>query len=191
MSQNYPFYTPIDQALFERRVVQVSGEVCSELAYEVNRKLLALEKADPKKPIYLFIDSPGGEINSGFSIFDTARFIEPEVYTLVSGLAASMGAMIALCAKKQNRLAMPNSKFLIHQPLISGGIRGQASDLAIHANEIVRTKARINAIIAEETGRSITEVEKATDRDNWMTAEEALAFGLISRIVSRHSEVTA
>src|SRR4051794_12318886 len=114
MNNHNPFYTPLDEALFESRIVQVSGQVNSNLAYQVNQKMLAMEKADPKKPVYLFIDSPGGEINSGFSIYDTARFIEPDVYTVVTGLAASMGSLIALCATGDRRFAFPNSKFLIH-----------------------------------------------------------------------------
>lgn len=183
------FFTPLDEALFDSRIVQLSGPVDSSLAYRVNQRLLAMEKADPKKPIYLFIDSPGGEINSGFSIYDTARFIQPEVYTVVAGLAASMGSLIALCAKKENRVALPNSKFLIHQPLISGTMHGPASDLEIQAREILRTKEKINQIYSRETGKDIKVIAEATDRDYWMNAEEALQFGLISRIISKRSEL--
>lgn len=186
---NYHFHTPIDEALFESRIVQVSGGVDSNLAYDVNRKLLALEKSDAKAPIYLFIDSPGGEVNSGFSIFDTAKFIEPEVYTVVVGLAASMGSLIALCAKPENRFAFPNGKFLIHQPLIMGTIYGSASDVDIRAKDIIRTREKINRLYAQETKRSYEEIVKATDRDYWMSAEEAKSFGLISKIVSRRSEL--
>ena len=189
MSNSHPFHTPIDEALFHSRIVQISGPVGSKLAYDVNRQILALEKTDSKKPIYLFIDSPGGEINSGFSIYDTARFVSPEIYTVVVGLAASMGSLIALCAKKENRLAFPNSKFLIHQPLISGVIQGSASEIEIHAKDIVLTRERINQLYAQETGRSIEEIRIATDRDNWMTANEAKGFGLISKIVGNRSEL--
>ncbi len=183
------FFTPIDQSLFDGRIVQISGTVDSDLAYDVNRQLLALERVDPNKPVYLFINSPGGEINSGFAIYDTARFIEPEVITIVSGLAASMGSLIALCAKKENRLTLPNSKFLIHQPLISGVMTGPASDIEIQAKDLLRTKEKINRIYAEETGHPLNEIAEATDRDKWMTAEEALEFGLISRIISRRKEM--
>ncbi len=179
----------MDQALLDRRMIMMSGEVNSKLAKEVNKALLALDNLDSKKPIYLLINSPGGEINSGFSIYDTARFINAEVKTVVIGLAASMGSLIALCSKKENRLAFPNSKFLIHQPLVSGTIQGQASDLEIHAKDIVKTKLKINTLYAKETGRPLEEVAKATDRDNWMDVEEALKFGLISRIISKFSEL--
>ncbi|MGK5087391.1 ATP-dependent Clp protease proteolytic subunit [Bdellovibrionota bacterium FG-2] len=183
------FFTPMDQALLDRRMIMMSGEVHSKLAKEVNKALLALDNLDSKKPIYLLINSPGGEINSGFSIYDTARFINAEVKTVVIGLAASMGSLIALCAKKKNRLAFPNSKFLIHQPLVSGTLQGQASDLAIHAKDIVKTKLKINQLYAKETGRPLEEIVKATDRDNWLDVEEALQFGLISRIISKFSEL--
>ncbi len=183
-------FSPIDQALFDSRIVHVSDVVDSELAHDVTRQLLALEKADPKKPVYLFINSPGGEINSGFAVYDTARFIAPEIITVVCGLAASMGSLIALCAKKENRLALPNSKFLIHQPLISGVMHGPASDIEIQAKDLLRTKEKINAIYAAESGRPMAEIVKATDRDNWMNAEEALSFGLISRIVAHRSELS-
>ena len=182
-------YSPLDEAIFESRIVLMNGGVDSKLAYRTNKRLLALEKADPKKPIYLFINSPGGEITSGFSIFDTANFIEPDVFTLVTGLAASMGSLIALCAPKERRLAFPNSKFLIHQPLIMGTIQGSASDLEIHANDILKTKDKINRLYSKETGKPLETVEKATDRDYWMSAEEALEFGLISKIIHKRSEL--
>lgn len=185
----YKFYTPLDEHLFSRRIVQISGGVSSELAHKVNKQILALEAADDKKPIYLFINSPGGEINSGFSIYDIARFVKPQVYTVVVGLAASMGSLIALCADKEHRLAFPNSKFLIHQPLISGVLQGQATDIVIHAKDIVKVKEKINKIYADATGKSIDEIKKATDRDFWMTATEAKEFGLVSRIVSNWDEI--
>jgi ATP-dependent Clp protease protease subunit len=188
MSHN-PYFSPIDESLLESRVVLISGGVGSELAHDVNRQLLALERKDPKKPVFLWINSPGGEINSGFSIYDTARFIQPEVITIVSGLAASMGSIISLCAKKENRWSLPNAKFLIHQPLISGTLTGSASDLDIHARDIIKTKEKINALYAKETGKPIEVIREATERDNWMTPEEALKFGLISRIIADRSEI--
>ena len=183
------FYTPLDEALFKSRIIQISGPVDSELAYDTNKKLLALEADNPQAPIYLHVDSPGGVVTSGFAIFDMARFVAPEVITVVMGLAASAGSLISLCASKKNRVAFPNAKFLIHQPLISGVLRGSASDLEIHAKDIIATRRRINEIYAEETGRSLEEIEKATDRDNWMTAVEALEFGLIDRIVKSRKEL--
>lgn len=184
-----PFFTPLDQALLDSRIVQLSGPVTSELAYDINKKLLALEAKDPNKPIYLFIDSPGGVVDSGFGIFDLAQFIKPKVYTVVVGLAASMGSLIALCAEKKNRFAFANSKFLIHQPLVSGAIQGSASDIEIHANDIVKTKEKINRLYAKETGRSYDEIVKATDRDNWMDAQQALEFGLISKIIQNRADL--
>ena len=186
---DFPFFTPIDKRLFDSRIVQISGGVGSSLAHDVNRQLLALEREDPDQPVYLFINSPGGEILSGFSIYDTARFIRPEIITVVTGLAASMGSLIALCADKKNRLAFPNAKFLIHQPLISGFLTGPASDLEIHAKDIIKTRRKINELYARETGKDLAEIEAATDRDNWMEAQEALDFGLISRVVARRSEI--
>ena len=187
-----PFFSPLDEALFNRRIIQVSGGVDEELASRVNKTLLAMEAADAKKPVFMFINSPGGEISSGFSIYDTARFIEPEVITVVTGMAASMGSIISLATrKKENRLAFPNSKYLIHQPLISGTIRGTASEIEIHAIDIIKMRQKINELYAKETGKPIEVIAEATDRDNWMTPEEALKFGLIARIVNNRSEVFA
>ncbi len=181
---------PVEDALFKKRIVFISGPVHERMAIAVNKQLIALAANDKKAPIYLFINSPGGEVSSGFSIFDTAKFVGPEIYTVVVGLAASMGSLIALCAsKKENRLAFPNAKILIHQPLISGELVGQASDLEIHARDIIKTKERINRLYSEETGRSYDEVVKATDRDRWFDAEEAKSFGLIHKIIKSESEL--
>jgi ATP-dependent Clp protease protease subunit len=183
-----PEFTPLDQELFDARIIQISGPINSPLAKEVNKLLLTMDRKS-KKPIYLFINSPGGEITSGFSIFDTAQMIESEIITMVCGLAASMGSLIALCANKENRIAAPNSKFLIHQPLISGTMQGSASELEIHARDIIKTKEKINQIYANETGKPIQEIKEATDRDYWMTAQEAKDFGLIHRIVKSTGEI--
>jgi len=184
-----PFFTPLDQSLFESRIVQISGGVGSQLAHLVNKQILSMAAADSKKPIYLFINSPGGEVTSGFSIYDTARFVEPEIYTVAVGLAASMGSLMALAAPPECRFAFPNAKFLIHQPLIGGVIQGSASDIEIHAKDIVATRDKINHLYAAETGRSFEEVQEATDRDNWMDVEEAKEFGLISKVISSISEL--
>jgi ATP-dependent Clp protease protease subunit len=184
-----PFFSPIDQSLFEQRMIQVSGGVNSGLAYHVNRQLLALDKMSDSKPIYMFIDSPGGEINSGFSIFDTVRFIKAPVFTIVAGLAASMGSIISLSAAKQRRFALPNAKLLIHQPLISGYLQGPASDLEIHAEDIVKTRDRINQLYADETGKSVAEITKLTDRDKWLSPQEAMNLGLISKIIKSKAEL--
>jgi ATP-dependent Clp protease protease subunit len=172
----------IEKELFEARVILVSAPVDPKLAHVVNSKLLALERHNDKDPIYLYINCPGGEVHSGFSIFDCARFVRPEVITVVTGLAASMGSIITLCAKPKNRFAFPNSKFLVHQPSISG-IGGSVSDIEIHAKDLIDTKNRVIKLYADECGRSIEEVKKALDRDNWMSPEAALAWGHISKIV--------
>lgn len=182
-------WNPIDEASFKNRIIHISGPVDEKLAYRVNKEILAMGFDDSKKPIYLFINSPGGEVHSGFSIYDTARFVGAELYTVVIGLAASMGSLIALCAKKENRIAFPNSKFLIHQPLISGNLMGSAADLEIHAKDIIELKAKINRLYAAETGRSYDEIVRATDRDKWFDAEEAKNFGLVSKIITRFSEL--
>lgn len=182
-------WSPLSQALFENRIIQISGAVESKLAHRVVKELLAMESANPDAPIYLYINSPGGEVTSGFAIFDVAQFIKPEIKTVVVGLAASMGSMIALAAEKKNRFCLPNAKFLIHQPLISGQLFGSASDLEIHARDIVKLKEKLNRIYADECGRSFEEVVKATDRDNWLEPEEALKFGLISKILKSRDEL--
>lgn len=184
-----PTFTPIDQHLFESRTIFVSGEVDSELAVKVNRQLLAMERANPTAPIVLWIDSPGGEIHSGFSMYDTARFIQPRVITLVAGLAASMGSVISLCAEKEDRLCFPNSKFLIHQPLISGVIRGQASDLAIHAQDIIETKKKLHRLYAERTGAPIEKFVEYMERDKWLLPKEAIDLGLVSKVVANRKEL--
>lgn len=184
-----PFYSPLDQSLFDARIVQISGGVDSRLAHSINKQILALAAADASKPIYLFINSPGGEITSGFSIYDTARFVEPTIYTIAVGLAASMGSLMALAAPNERRFAFPNAKFLIHQPLISGVIQGSASEIEIHAKDIIRTRDKINNLYAQETGRPLDEVKAATDRDNWLDVDEAKEFGLISKVISSIGEL--
>lgn len=182
-------FTPIDQHLFESRTVFISGEVNSELAVKVNRQLLALERANSEAPIILWIDSPGGEVYSGFSIYDMAQFIKPRVITIVSGLAASMGSVIALCADKKDRFALPNSKLLIHQPLLGGVIRGQASDLEIHARDIIDLKKKLHKFYAERTGTSESRFVELMDRDRWVDPKEAIELGLISKIFSSRKEL--
>ena len=184
-------FTPIDQHLFESRTVFVTGEVDSELAVKVNRQLLALERANPTAPITLWIDSPGGEVYSGFSIFDTARFIQPRVVTLVCGLAASMGSVIALCAEKEDRLALPNSKFLIHQPLIGGVIRGSASELLIHTKDILELKSKMHRLYAEKTGTPVERFVELMERDRWIDPKEALELGLISKVLNVRKDLDA
>lgn len=182
-------FSPVEQTLFDRRIIQMSGPVSSRLAFKVKKVLLAMDAADSKKPIWFFIDSPGGEIHSGFGIFDTIRFISSPVTTIVSGLAASMGSLIALAAPKERRWAFPNAKLLIHQPLISGVMQGPASDLEIHAKDILKTKDRINKLYAEETGRPLSQIQELTDRDRWLDVEEAKELGLISKVIKHHKDI--
>jgi ATP-dependent Clp protease protease subunit len=182
-------FTPIDKLVFDSRTVFISGEVDSDLALKVNRQLLALEKADPAAPVILWIDSPGGAVYSGFSIFDTARFIAPRIITVVAGMAWSMGSVIALCAEKEDRLALPNSKLLIHQPLIGGAMRGSASDLEIHANDIVELKKKMHRLYAERTGGTVERFRELMERDRWIEPSEGIELGLISRVVATRKDL--
>lgn len=184
-------FTPIDKLVFDSRTVFVSGEVDSDLALKVNRQLLALEKADPTAPVVLWIDSPGGAVYSGFAIYDTARFISPPVITVVAGMAWSMGSVIALCAEKEDRVALPNSKLLIHQPLIGGAMRGSASDLEIHANDIVELKKKMHRLYAERTGGTVERFRELMERDRWIEPAEGIELGLISRVVATRKDLDA
>lgn len=186
-----PTFTPIDQHIFESRTIFVSGEVNSELAVKVNRQLLALERVNPSAPIVMWIDCPGGEVYSGFSIYDTARFISPRVITVVAGMAASMGSVIALCAEKEDRVCLPNAKLLIHQPLIGGVLRGQASDLEIHAKDIIELKKKMHQLYAERTGGSVEKFVELMERDRWVNPSEAIELGLISKVISDRKALDA
>ena len=184
-------FTPIDQELYENRYIFVNGMVSSEMALKVNKELFAMERKNPDLPIYIWINSPGGEVTSGFSIYDTIQFIKPKVFTIVSGLAASMGSVIALAAEKENRLAMPNGRILIHQPLISGVMRGSASDLEIHAKDIIEMKKRFHRLYAERTGTSIEKYQELMERDRWIDADEAVELGLISKVLKSKDDLKA
>lgn len=164
----------------------MTGEVNKNLSEKIVRQLLILE-ADSDKPIYLFIDSPGGDVDAGYAIFDMIRFIKAPVYTVGMGLVASAGALILLASPKERRVALPNSHYLIHQPL--SGIKGVATDIEIHAQEIEKIRTKINALIAEETGVKLSQVEKDTDRDFWMSAEEAKSYGLVGKIAATRDEL--
>ncbi len=174
------------QKMLNTRTILLSGEVNKQLAERVVRQLILLEEASDD-PIKLLIDSPGGDADAGFAIFDMIRFIKPDVYNIGMGLVASAAALILLAAPKEQRLSLPNSHYLIHQPL--SGMRGVATEIEIHAREIEKMRARINKLISEETGKPIKQVEKDTDRDYWMNAEESIEYGLISRIVNSRKEL--
>ena len=183
------FFSPIDQALYDARTIFVNGPVGSELAIKVNSQLLALESADSTRPIILWINSPGGEVNSGFAIFDMIQFIQSKVITVVAGMAASMGSVIALAAEKENRFALTHGKILIHQPLIGGTIHGPASDIEIHAKNIIKTKEHMHKLYAERTGTSIEKYQELMERDYWVDTDEALELGLISRVICNRKDL--
>lgn len=170
------------------RTILLSGEINKSLVKKIIIQLLVLEEDGPEA-IKLFIDSPGGDADAGFALFDMIRFIQPPVYTIGMGLVASAGAIVLLGAPRERRLGLPNSHYLIHQPL--SGIRGVATEIEIHAKELERLRLKINQLIAQETGQPMAQVEKDTDRDFWMNAEEALAYGLIGKVVSHRSELPA
>jgi len=179
----------IDQAMLEKRRIFLSDGVDSDTAKDIIRKLWYLDQIAPGKPILFVINSPGGSVDSGFAIWDQIKMISSPVITMVTGLAASMGSLLSLSAVKGKRLATPNARIMIHQPLIGGVIRGQATDLDIQAKEMLKTRAMIVEIYSQSTGKDVTAIEKAINRDNWMTAQEALEFGLLDQIVSSYKEV--
>ncbi len=169
--------------LLKDRIVMLSGEINDVVASSIVAQLLFLEAEDPDKDIYLYINSPGGVITSGFSIYDTMNYIKPNVCTICIGQAASMGAFLLSCGEKGKRYALPNSRIMIHQPL--GGARGQATDIEIQAKEILRMKHIINDILAEKTGQLIKKIAKDTDRDFFMSASEAKEYGIIDKVLEK------
>lgn len=187
---NQPF-TPIDQHLFESRSVFISGVVDTEMALKVNRQLLALERVNPTAPIIMWINSPGGEVYSGFAIYDMVQFISPRIITVIAGTAASMGSVISLAAKKEDRLAFPNAKILIHQPLIGGVLRGSASEIDIHARDIIDLKKKMHRFYAEKTGKSVQLFEELMERDRWVDPQEAIELGLIARTITSRKDLEA
>lgn len=176
--------------LLNDRIIFLGEEINSVSANLVIAQLLHLESQDAEKDISIYINSPGGEVTAGLAILDTMNFIKPQVSTICVGMAASMGAFLLASGTKGKRFALPNSEILIHQPLISGGqgggLSGQASDIQIHANHLVQIKKKMNRMLSEYTGQPLEVVEKDTDRDNYLTAEEAKAYGLIDEIIVKH-----
>jgi ATP-dependent Clp protease protease subunit len=172
--------------LLKDRIIILSDEVNDVTASLVVAQLLFLEAEDPDKDISIYINSPGGSISSGMAIFDTMQYIKPDVSTICVGMAASMGAFLLAAGAKGKRYSLPNSEIMIHQPL--GGAKGQASDIAIQAEHIIKIKKKLNNILSERTGQPIEIIEKDTDRDNFMTSEEALAYGLIDEIITKKSK---
>ncbi len=169
--------------LLEDRIIFLTGEITDETANSVVAQLIFLEGKDPEKDISLYINSPGGSVSAGLAIYDTMNFIKCDVTTICVGLAASMGAFLLSSGAKGKRYALPNSEIMIHQPL--GGAQGQASDIEIQANHIKRIKEKINKILASQSGQPLEKVQKDTDRDFYMSAEEALEYGLIDKIFDK------
>jgi ATP-dependent Clp protease protease subunit len=176
----------IEKRLMEQRIVPIFGEISQDLARSVVSRLLALS-AENDDDIKVIVCSEGGHVEAGDAIHDFVRFIKPRVVMIGTGWVASAGALIFLAAKRENRVCLPNTRFLLHQPL--GGIGGPAADMEIEAREIVQMRRRINEIIARETGQPVEKIEKDTDRNLWIQAKDAIAYGLISRVVERHDDV--
>ena len=172
--------------LLKDRIVMLSGEVNDQVASTIVAQFLFLEAEDPEKDIYFYINSPGGVVTAGMAIFDTMNYIRPHIATICIGQAASMGAFLLSCGEKGKRYALPHSRIMIHQPL--GGAQGQATDIAIQAEEILRMKAELNGILAKNTGQTIKRVEKDTDRDNFMSAAEAQEYGMIDEVLVKNDK---
>lgn len=179
----------IEKTLLKMRRIFFCEQVDNLTARDAIRKLWYLEAEEPGKPILFVINCPGGSVDSGFAIWDQVKMISSPVYTLVSGLAASMGSVLSLCAAPGKRFATPNSRIMIHQPAISGIVKGQATDLSIQAKEILKTKSSIVKLYCEATKKTKEEIEKAIDRDTWMNSYEALNFGLLDKVVSSYAEM--
>jgi ATP-dependent Clp protease protease subunit len=169
--------------LLKDRIIMLSGEINDQVASSIVAQLLFLEAEDPDKDIYLYINSPGGVVTSGLSIYDTMNYIKPDVCTICIGQAASMGAFLLACGAEDKRYSLPNSRIMIHQPL--GGARGQASDIQIQAEEILRLKKKLNEVLAEKTGQSMETIHNDTDRDNFMSADEAKEYGLVDKVLDK------
>ncbi|MDU5099319.1 MULTISPECIES: ATP-dependent Clp endopeptidase proteolytic subunit ClpP [Peptoniphilus] len=169
--------------LLKDRIIFASGEVNDVMADLIVAQLLFLESEDPNKDIQLYINSPGGSVSAGFAIYDTMNYIKPDVSTICIGMAASMGAFLLASGAKGKRFALPNSDIMIHQP--SGGAQGQASDIQINAEKILKIRQKLNEILAERTGQDLEKIERDTDRDYWLTSEEAKKYGLIDKVIEK------
>ena len=169
--------------LLKDRIIFIGDEITDATASVVVAQLLFLESEDPDKDIHIYINSPGGSVTAGMAIFDTMRYIKPDVSTICVGMAASMGAFLLAAGTKGTRYALPNAEIMIHQPL--GGAKGQASDVKIHAEFLLKTRDKLNKILSENTGKPLEQIEKDTDRDNFMLASEAMEYGLIDKVMER------
>ena len=171
--------------LLKERIIFLTGQINDNVASLVTAQLLFLEAEDPKKEIYLYINSPGGLVTAGLGIYDTMQYVKPDISTLCIGQAASMGSFLLAAGTKGKRFSLPNSRVMVHQP--SAGFQGQVTDIEIHANEVSSLKKRLNEIYSKHTGKTVDEVKSALERDNFMTAEVAKAFGLIDEVVEKRS----
>jgi ATP-dependent Clp protease protease subunit len=180
----------INGTLLDARRIFIDNSIDNYSSSEVIRQLWYLELTDPGKPILLVINSPGGSVDAGFAIWDQVNMITSPVTTLVTGLAASMGSVLSLCASPKRRFATPNARIMIHQPMIGGVIKGQATDLEIQAKEMLKTHTALVQLYVKATGKDAAFIEKAIDRDTWLTAPEALEFGLLDKIVNSFQEMT-
>ncbi len=169
--------------LLKERIIFLTGQINDNVASLVTAQLLFLEAEDPKKEIYLYINSPGGLVTAGLGIYDTMQYVKPDISTLCIGQAASMGSFLLSAGKKGKRFSLPNSRIMVHQP--SAGFQGQATDIEIHANEVLALKKRLNEIYSKHTGKTVDEIKTALERDNFMTADSAKAFGLIDEVVEK------
>ena len=181
----------IDSAILGARRLFISDAIDAKLAHSVIRKLWFLELKDPGKPILLVINSPGGAVDAGFAIWDQVKLISSPVTTLITGLAASMGSVLSLCAAPNRRFCTPQARIMIHQPRLSGVIQGQASDLEIQAKEMIKMRKILIDIYVRATGKTPEEIEESIDRDTWMTAQEAKDFGLLTKIITSLKEIEA
>lgn len=179
----------IEKTLLDNRRLFFCDGVDNETARDAIRKLWYLELTDPGKPIVFIINSPGGSVDAGFAVWDQVKMISSPVTTVVTGLAASMGSILSLCAAPKRRFATPHARIMIHQPSIHGVIRGQASDLDIQAEELLKTRTMIIEKYTEATGKSFDEIKKAIDRDTWMSAQEAVKYGLLDKVISSQDEL--
>ncbi|ETA69783.1 ATP-dependent Clp endopeptidase proteolytic subunit ClpP [Candidatus Pelagibacter ubique] len=171
--------------LLKERIIFLTGQINDNVASLVTAQLLFLEAEDPKKEIYLYINSPGGLVTAGLGIYDTMQYVKPDISTLCMGQAASMGSFLLAAGTKGKRFSLPNSRIMVHQP--SAGFQGQATDIEIHANEVLSLKKRLNEIYSKHTGKSVDEIKSALERDNFMTADVAQSFGLIDEVVEKRS----
>jgi ATP-dependent Clp protease, protease subunit len=173
--------------LLKDRIVVLGGPINDDVANLIIAQLLFLEADDPDKQIHLYINSPGGDVNAGLGIYDVMQYVHPDVSTICMGQACSMGAVLLAAGTRGKREALPNSRIMIHQPW--GGVQGQSSDIQIHAQEILKLRHRLNEILAEHTGKGVEQIERDTDRDNFLDARQAVAYGLVDRVIERHERM--